>query len=70
MLVTFQRISVTRFPHSTPNLMQLPMFPLIPAHQSFESKFQTLFEADGFFQDVKILNTSLPGETLSRGSRV
>ena len=27
-------------------------------------------EVDGFFQDVKILNTSPPGGTLSWGSRV
>ena len=27
-------------------------------------------EADGFFQDVKILNTSPPGGTLNWGSRV
>ena len=27
-------------------------------------------KVDGFFEDVKILNTSPPGGTLSRGSRV
>ena len=27
-------------------------------------------EVDGFFQDVKIVSTSPPGGTLSRGSRV